>query len=174
MLLFRSKGLEATTIKEITEAAGVSVGNFYHYFSSKNDVLAENFHEADEIFLALRESPLFKTHGSERIVEYLCVYAKLVVSVGFDFSKELYTYKTKLFHLEGRPMQTVLTALIAACQAEGCLLPEPPAEEICRYLFIGARGLILDWCIDEGEGDLVAMMAINARRHLCAFLAPGR
>lgn len=94
MLLFRSKGFEATAIKEITDAAGVSVGNFFHYFSSKNDILAENFHEDDGIFLALEDSSLFRSQGSERIVEYLCIYAKFVASVGFDFSKELYTYKT--------------------------------------------------------------------------------
>ncbi len=37
--LFLSRGVEATTINEIVEAAGVAKGTFYHYFSSKNDML---------------------------------------------------------------------------------------------------------------------------------------
>ncbi|EIU7138620.1 AcrR family transcriptional regulator [Pseudomonas aeruginosa] len=37
--LFLEKGVEATTISEIVEAADVAKGTFYHYFSSKNDML---------------------------------------------------------------------------------------------------------------------------------------
>lgn len=38
--LFIQKGVEATTISEIVERAGVAKGTFYHYFTSKNDMLA--------------------------------------------------------------------------------------------------------------------------------------
>lgn len=37
--LFLAKGIEATTIDEIVTAADVAKGTFYHYFSSKNDLL---------------------------------------------------------------------------------------------------------------------------------------
>ncbi|MCY1197555.1 HTH-type transcriptional regulator BetI [compost metagenome] len=38
--LFIQKGVEATTVNEIVERAGVAKGTFYHYFTSKNDMLA--------------------------------------------------------------------------------------------------------------------------------------
>jgi len=38
--LFISKGFEATTVSEIVRDAGVAKGTFYHYFPSKNEVLA--------------------------------------------------------------------------------------------------------------------------------------
>ncbi|MGB3819667.1 MAG: TetR/AcrR family transcriptional regulator [Achromobacter pulmonis] len=38
--LFLEKGVEATTISEITEAAGVAKGTFYVYFPSKQEMLA--------------------------------------------------------------------------------------------------------------------------------------
>jgi len=38
--LFVEKGVEATTINDIVERAGVAKGTFYHYFTSKNDMLA--------------------------------------------------------------------------------------------------------------------------------------
>lgn len=38
--LFLAKGVEATTVNEIVEQAQVAKGTFYHYFSSKNDMLA--------------------------------------------------------------------------------------------------------------------------------------
>jgi len=37
--LFLSQGVDATTVNEIVEAVGVAKGTFYHYFSSKNDML---------------------------------------------------------------------------------------------------------------------------------------
>jgi AcrR family transcriptional regulator len=37
--LFLAKGVEATTINEIVEEARVAKGTFYHYFSSKNEML---------------------------------------------------------------------------------------------------------------------------------------
>lgn len=38
--LFLEKGFEATTIADITRVANVAKGTFYHYFASKNDMLA--------------------------------------------------------------------------------------------------------------------------------------
>jgi AcrR family transcriptional regulator len=40
--LFLKKGYEATTIDDILAATGLSKGGFYHYFTSKDDVLAES------------------------------------------------------------------------------------------------------------------------------------
>lgn len=37
--LFLEKGVESTTISEIVEASQVAKGTFYHYFSSKNQIL---------------------------------------------------------------------------------------------------------------------------------------
>lgn len=39
--LFAAKGIAATTVREIGEAAGVFSGSLYHYFKSKNAIVAE-------------------------------------------------------------------------------------------------------------------------------------
>ncbi len=41
--LFLERGIEATTIDEITKAAGVSKGNFYRYFEDKAQLVAHAF-----------------------------------------------------------------------------------------------------------------------------------
>lgn len=38
--LFLDKGVEATTVSDITTVAGVAKGTFYHYFPSKHEMLA--------------------------------------------------------------------------------------------------------------------------------------
>jgi AcrR family transcriptional regulator len=43
--LFREKGLEATTMREIAKVAKVALGSAYHYFPSKEAIVAEYYQE---------------------------------------------------------------------------------------------------------------------------------
>lgn len=40
-MLFAKKGIAATTVREIGDAAGVFSGSLYHYFKSKDDIVSE-------------------------------------------------------------------------------------------------------------------------------------
>ncbi len=46
--LMLEKGYDATTISDITEASGIRRASFYTYFTSKQDVLMEIGHDAEE------------------------------------------------------------------------------------------------------------------------------
>ena len=46
--LLLEKGYDATTIADITEASGIRRASFYTYFTSKQDVLMEIGHDAEE------------------------------------------------------------------------------------------------------------------------------
>lgn len=54
--LFLVQGVEATTINEIVEEAQVAKGTFYHYFTSKNDMLEALGKRYTEQFLASVEA----------------------------------------------------------------------------------------------------------------------
>ncbi len=46
--IFQQKGFNATTVKDITDAAGTSIGNFYRYFENKEQIfleLIDQFHK---------------------------------------------------------------------------------------------------------------------------------
>jgi AcrR family transcriptional regulator len=45
LALFRQKGLESTTMREIAKTAGMSLGSTYHYFPSKEAIVAEYYQE---------------------------------------------------------------------------------------------------------------------------------
>ncbi|WP_259596222.1 TetR/AcrR family transcriptional regulator [Clostridium botulinum] len=49
--LMQKEGYDNITIQNICEKAEVSVGSFYHYFESKNDILIELYKKADHFFL---------------------------------------------------------------------------------------------------------------------------
>jgi AcrR family transcriptional regulator len=56
--LFLEKGVEATTISEIVEAAQVAKGTFYHYFSAKTDMLEALGRRYTESFMASLEQAM--------------------------------------------------------------------------------------------------------------------
>jgi AcrR family transcriptional regulator len=53
--LMLEKGYDATTISDITEAAGIRRASFYTYFTSKQDVLLAIGHDAEEAGVAVAE-----------------------------------------------------------------------------------------------------------------------
>jgi AcrR family transcriptional regulator len=88
--LMHREGFENITIADISKKAGVSVGAFYHYFTSKNDILAEIFYEVDEYFSTQVKSGLIKGSIPEKIVEYFDHYAKFNVSSGVEMTQQLF------------------------------------------------------------------------------------
>lgn len=54
--LFLTQGVEATTISEIVESAQVAKGTFYHYFTSKNELLVAMGSRYTEQFLCRLEN----------------------------------------------------------------------------------------------------------------------
>ncbi len=53
--LMLEKGYDATTISDITEASGIRRASFYTYFTSKQDVLMEIGHDAEEAGIVAAE-----------------------------------------------------------------------------------------------------------------------
>lgn len=51
--VFADKGYRATTIRDIVEAAGVSVGSFYFYFASKVDLFETLYGQLNDQFLSI-------------------------------------------------------------------------------------------------------------------------
>ena len=50
--LYKKKGYEKLSIRAICSEAGISIGSFYHYFSSNQELLSFYYDEAVENFRA--------------------------------------------------------------------------------------------------------------------------
>lgn len=156
--LMKAKDFQDITIEEICGNAGVSVGAFYHYFSSKNDFLIEMYSRADHYFLEEVNQKLNSTRPIEKIIEYFDVYAKYNDMIGISTMKQLYHANNHLFITKGRGMQNVLEDIIADGQQKGEILQEMSPEAITEYLFIAARGVTYDWCLHDGQFSLIEQM----------------
>ena len=156
--LMDRKGFENITIADISKEAGVSVGAFYHYFTSKNDILAEIFFKADEYFSTHVINQLIGETIAEKIVEYFDHYAKFNVSSGVELTQQLFNPKIKFFLKKDRPMLTFLVDLIQEGQERKEIRADEDSEELSRFLFVMARGVVFEWSLYDGTYDLEATM----------------
>ena len=156
--LMDREGFENITIADISKKAGVSVGAFYHYFTSKNDILAEIFHKADEYFSTQVISRLKMGSIPEKIVEYFDYYAKFNMRSGVELTQQIYNPKIKFFIKKDRPMLTILEDLIQEGQQRKEIRADEDPEELSRFLFVMARGIVFEWSVYDGSYDLEAQM----------------
>lgn len=110
--LMQKEGYDNITIQNICEKAEVSVGSFYHYFESKNDILIELYKKADHFFYDNIKNKLSSTNAIDRIIEYFDYYAEYNEKTGIDMMKQLYNSNNKMFITKGRHMQTILDEII--------------------------------------------------------------
>ncbi len=167
--LMEKKGFDNITIEEISKKAGVSVGAFYHYFKSKNDILFEIFHRADEYFKDSVENKLVSEHIEDQIVEYFTHYARYSNQTGIEFTKHLYNTENKYFLKKDRYMLTVLQDIIRSGQDSGRITADLDPDHMSDYFFIAARGLIFDWCLNDGSYDLEEKMSLYFKRLVNVF-----
>ena len=169
--LMEKQGFANTTIEEIASKAGVSVGTFYHYFHSKEEIFYDIFKKADEHFElivapALHNADLAGQSVLEQIVTFFSYYAHYNLNRGFLNINQLYNTKNKLFTKKGRFMQVLLTQLYATGLERGEFIKQLTAEEGSEYLFTFARGIVYDWCIHGGTYDLAQKMEAYMRLFL--------
>lgn len=167
--LMDQKGFENLTIVDISKRAGVSVGAFYHYFNSKNDILAEIFHKADEYFATQVIAELTMESVAGRIVEYFAHYAKFNVASGVALTQQLFNPKIKFFIQKDRPMLTILEGLIREGQVRNEIRADEDPEELVRLLFVMARGVVFEWSLYDGSYDLQATMRKYIGRLVSTF-----
>jgi AcrR family transcriptional regulator len=156
--LMKKKGFNSITIEDISKKAGVSVGAFYHYFKSKDDILYEVYKRADDYFRDNVMTKLKSTSSTDQIVEYFQYYAKYAEQTNIGFTIHLYSIENKFFLIKGRLMQTLLEEIIRKGQENQEIAVDRTPEEIVDLLFIIARGVIFDWGLKDGSYNLEEKM----------------
>jgi len=157
------QGFSNTTIEQIATKAGVSIGTFYHYFNSKEEIFYDIFKKADEYFETIVAPALYSADTTglsvfEQVITFFRYYAHYNLNRGLANITQLYNTKNKIFVKKGRFMQELLMQVLAKGMERGEFSGELSPDEATDYLFVVARGIVYDWCIHEGTYDLEQKM----------------
>lgn len=164
------RGYEAIKVRDIVEAAQVSVGTFYNYYTTKLDVFYETYRLADEYFEQTVAPTLTQATARERILRFFDEYARYSSEVtDMRLTKLLYNSDNHWFCRESETGMVPLLREQVRFGLDRGELSGRDANEITQFLMIAARGLVYNWCTRNGEYPLRPAMKAFVERLLRAF-----
>lgn len=156
--LFREMGFDQVGVRDITAAVGVTTGAFYYHFKNKSEIL--DYH-AQKNGIWLKEEVPGLLAGLPPLEQIRKLLAGYLCDIFEDEGYELCEYRMFLRHFARREspgLRAQVTELVRACQRDGTLTGQVPAEEIARRLLITCRGVEYDWCIHQGNYSIRELM----------------
>lgn len=164
--LFREKGYEQTTVRDIVQKLGVAQGLFYYYFKNKEEVLfaasqkqGEDFMAEIAHMIASREKPPI-----QRAREAFHIIAEFFrqMDFGTPASPQLQAY----FEQRTRDMlEPYLTELLVEGKRTGDFQVEYP-EYTARFIITGFVGLCMEGAAPTAE-EKITLVQVLIERILC-------
>lgn len=156
--LLAEKSFEEITIRDIVSSAGVSIGTFYNYYTTKMEVFYETYRVADHYFTEEVAPTLTQATVYERILAFFDHYAHYNCDLtDMKMTRLLYNTDNPFFNRDpNHGMVGVLINLLREGLARGELCGSDSPAEIAEYLMIAVRGLVYHWCTTSGSYDLTA------------------
>lgn len=154
--LFREHGYDGTTMRAIASEAGVSIGNAYYYFKSKEHLIQAYYGRSHAEHLTACTDVLETQTGlRERLHGVL--RAKIETSMPYHrFAGQL--FKTAAdpasplspFSSESQPVRIEATELLAVVvNGSDARVSDELADELPRLLWLYEMGIILFWIHDD-------------------------
>lgn len=170
--ILEKSGFQNLKIADICKEAQVSIGSFYHYYTSKEDVIFSHYAKFDEYF----EKTATTINGenvAERVLNFFQLYSEYHLSLSLELNKQWYSPVAKLAIPKERFTYELLGKLISQGREAGEIVSSMDDEEIVQELMMFARGVILDWLYKDASYDLVKKMHDTMKRILNLYLVSG-
>lgn len=171
--LLNQRDFENIKVRDIVEAAQVSVGTFYNYYTTKLDVFYETYRLADEYFEGTVAPRLTQETVRERLLCFFDEYARYSSEISdLSLTKLLFNANNKCFDRPGdQGMRRVLEEQVQRGLESGELRGREgeDAGVISEFLMIATRGLVYNWCTRDGSYSLMEAMESFVSRLLDAY-----
>ena len=165
--LFEEVGYDATTMRAIAERAGVSVGNAYYYFGSKEHLI-QGFY--DRVAAEHDAASSVRLQGLTTLADRL--YAHL--DVWFEAMGRYHEFAAVFFRTAadpGSPMSpfssdSAATRAVAIERFRALVdgatpaVPDAVRDELPDLLWLFHMGLILFWVHDRSPGQMATRLAV--------------
>jgi len=175
--LFRERGYDRTTMRLIASDAGVSLGNAYYYFASKDHMIHAYYERSHAEHLAASESVLEAERDLER---RLCEVLRFKIST----SEPYHSFATQLFKTaadpasplspfsdESLPVRRQSTELMRRIvEGSSTRIAGELGERLPELLWTYQMGIILYWIHDDSPGHARTYRLIEHTSALVARL----
>jgi len=168
--LFRQKGYNGTTIRDIADAVGMRSGSPFYHFKSKHEILFSVTTEGIEVMLKNLESVLANELPARECFE-TCVITHLnyLLGPGRDFawvmlyeSRLLEPAEREVVHRMSARYEAVFSGVLDRLHTNGDLAD---TSVVTRKLILGAMNWSAQWYNEGGASDPRAIAG-----HLCNLI----
>lgn len=166
-------GFDNVTVDEICRQSGVRKGAFYHHFKSKDDIVVEAYKMIDEDFIRDIKSLPAGTGNEDKILFTVLFQARRADSEKVALVRQIYKSQidtgTSFFISGERPFSKMIHSAIDAGQKAGEFRKEMNPDDLTRLVLSTSRGIIYDWCMNDGNYDIVRFMEDSVRTLMRGF-----
>ncbi|SDX11772.1 transcriptional regulator, TetR family [Arthrobacter sp. cf158] len=173
--MFREIGFEKTTMRAIAQEAGVSVGNAYYYFASKDELV-------QELYIQVQDEHAVVAAQALEGVQDLAGRLKAVLHTGVDVMAPYHQFGSDFIATAIRPSSPVNPFGAASTAAREASLAifrsavegSPPAVakklrgDLPELLWLAYMGVALFWVYDQSEGQRRTRKLIDGAAPLVA------
>jgi AcrR family transcriptional regulator len=156
--LFRERGYEQTTMRDIAEKANVALGNTYYYYRSKEHLIQAFYQRSHEEHLAACQGVLEKEKGFKarllgvlrakvQVIEPYHQFAGVLFRTAADPTSPLNPFSTE--SLETRKQNTEIFEQVIKGARLRIAISNELLEELPNLLWVYQMGIVLFWIHDS-------------------------
>lgn len=166
--LFRERGSDNVSVKDICDSASVTRNAFYYHFENK-DLL---FDAVGDWVSSISKQRVRIIYGGtsfyQQMWEFYKAYLLTEIELGADimnhvcFSRTMKGQADRYSYIDAN-LAVTMKELIGSAQREGQILNSSPPEALLWTSYATIRGINIKWCFQFGEIDLIkeAMQSLN-------------
>lgn len=155
LALFRQRGFDETTMRDIAREADVALGAAYYYFDSKDAIVMAFYQRTQEELVPLVTEALSRTHGlKQRLaavirvkLDYCAPNRRLMATLATHIDPQ---HPLSPFSEQTRAIRDADTRFFQnALEGSDIKVPDDLATHLPRLLWLYQMGLLLFWVYDR-------------------------
>ena len=154
LALMEDIGYEKLTIRKICEEADISIGKFYRFFDSKEQLLAFFYSEAEKAYRQKVEKKLAGLDIKTQLIEFYTWYTEYTSGYGVEFVLHFFNNQNPAMNTQvyNNEIINITDALLERSVQDGFKIPDGKTiRQISCDLCVIVKGIIFDWCARHGE-----------------------
>lgn len=156
--LIKMKSYESITIREISARAKISVGTYYNYYKSKDEIIFKAMERSALVTIEEIQPLLNKSTGIENLRVYLALQLDLFENMSIPWLKEV--FRSYLYHLSDVILDRnsanyqVILPIIKQGQRDGTIRSYPEAKSLAWIVLKMIIANFFCYGMEEGRFDL--------------------
>ena len=174
MKLSLLKGIENVTIRDICAEAGISVGAFYHHFTSRQELLQRTFEAIDRNLTRQLDRRCNNENPQDALQDILLFQIRFMAREGAGLVSHY--YRTLLSDPSphavsfDRPYYRAVNRCLERLAEAGLLYPDCRPRDLTNLCITFVRGCLIDWCLHNQSYDIVTCVRSTLPIFLRGFI----